>query len=184
MDIEYILSKLPYNTYFDLMNSVQEGKTTIKLMRSDCSQIAGVKHPYFSTLGMYIGFLVTTIIIIWLIIQSSNYWLLLYIPINFIFPHIILFLPKTKYIAWVVLIIDLFFLKLPSVFMLTSIDIIALFFFYDIWWNILFRQAIQELKVNQEAFLWSWNRCGINITDSYGNNYNKFSIERENNGNN
>lgn len=180
MDIEYILSKLPYNTYFDLMNSVQEGKTTIKLMRSDCHQIAGVKHPYFATLGMYMGFLVTTIVIIWLIIQSGNFWLLLYIPINFIFPHILIFMPKIKYLAWVVLIFDLFIIRLPNVFMITSIDIIALFFFYNVWWKTIYRQALQELKLNQEAFLWSWNRGGLAIEDSFGNTYSKFNMNDDN----
>ena len=178
-----ILNNLPFNSYGDLFFAIKEGKATIKLLRSDCSQIASIKHPYFATLGLYIGFLVTMIFLVFLSFKINNYWLLLLVPINFILSSIISHIPKLKVVAWGILLLDLFVLRLQNFVLITCLDIICIQFFYDIWWNIVYKQAIVELQDNEEAFLWSWNRCGLSIEDCYGNVYSKFNeiIKNENN---
>lgn len=171
-----IINNLPFNSYDDLFNAIVQGKATVKIMRSDCSQISGIKHPYFSTLGIYIGFLITTIYLIYFSINLNNYWLLLIIPVNLVLSSIIIYIPKLKIIACIILILDLFIFKLSSSIFILCLDIILIQFFYDIWWNIIYRQAIEELINNEEAFLWSWNRCGLSIEDCYGNMYDKLNI--------
>lgn len=179
--MEEILSKLPFNSYLDLFNAIKSKKATIKIKRNDCMQIAGLKHPYFSALGMYAGFLITTIILILLSFKINNFWLLLYVPINFILSFLIVYMRKIKNICWIALIIDLFFIRFPNFILILCLDIIAISFFYDIWWNIIYKQAIKELEYNQEAFLWSWNRLGLAIEDCYGNTYSKFNNNPNNN---
>ena len=176
--MEEILSKLPFNSYRDIFNSIHNRKANIKILRSDCTQIAGLKHPYFSTLGMYIGFIITSIILILLSININNFWLLLYIPLNFILSLFVAYIPKVKSICWGILIVDLFLIKLPNFVLIFCLDYIAVSFFYDIWWNIVYKQAIKELEYNEEVFLWSWNRCGLAIEDCYGNTYSKLNISK------
>lgn len=175
--MEEILNYIPFNSYLDIFNAVKNGKATIKLMRSDCSQIASLKHPYFSVLGMYIGFITTLILLIFLSIKLQNFWLLLLIPINFILSTIINYIPILNKIAWIPLIIDMFFVRLPIGIIISSIDIILISFFYNVWWNRLYKYAIIELELNEEAFLWSWNRNGLSIEDSFGNIYYKFKMQ-------
>ena len=177
--MEEILNYIPFNSYLDIFNAVRNGKATIKLMRSDCLQIATLKHPYFSVFGMYIGFITTLIMLIYLSIKLQNFWLLLLIPINFILSTTINYIPILKKIAWITLIIDMFFIRLPIGFIISSIDIILIAFFYNIWWNKLYKYAIIELELNEEAFLWSWNRHGLSIEDSFGNIYYKFKMQEE-----
>lgn len=174
--MEEILSKLPFNSYGDIFNSVRNGKAKIKLLRSDCTQIAGLKHPYFSTLGIYIGFIIISIILILLSININDYWLLLYIPLNFILSLFVSYIPKVKSICWGILIVDLFLIKVSNFVLIFCLNYIAISFFYDIWWNIVYRQAIKELQYNEEIFLWSWNRYGLAIEDCYGNTYSKLNI--------
>lgn len=174
--MEEIFSILPFNTYKDLFNAINNKKATIKLMRSDCVQIAGIKHPYFSSFGMYIGCLITLIINIYLSIILSNYWLLLLIIPTIILNLFIIFVPKLKYIAWIIFLFDLFIVRLPNFITFTCINIILVFFFYNIWWNKTYKYAIKELEFNEEAFIWTWNRCGIGIEDSFGNTYSKLNM--------
>lgn len=179
MNIDEILSKLPFNTYSDLFNAIINGKATLKIMRSDCSQIASIKHPYCATL-MYVGFLMSTILIIFLAFYFKYYGILCFIPVNFFLASLIVFLPILKVIAWIVLLFDLFIVKLPYFIFVESISIIIIAFFYNIWWNKIYKYAIYELQFNKEAFLWSWNRNGLAIEDCYGNTYSKLNINNEN----
>lgn len=121
------------------------------------------------------GFLITIIFLIFFSIKISNYWLLLLIPVNFILSMIIAYIRKLKILAWCVLIIDLFIFKLPVFIFIICLDIICIQVFDNIWWNRIYKQAIIELEHNEEAFLWSWHRCGLSIEDCYGNVYSKFN---------
>lgn len=177
--MEEISEILPFDSYDDMINSLKNGKATLKIMRSDCSQIAGIKHPVFSSLGMYMAFFITLIALIFLSITLRNYWLLILIPINFILNLIIVYIPKIKTISYFLLFASIFITNFPIWILITCLDIICMYFFYNIWWNIIYSQALQELQYNQEAFVWSWNRCGINIEDCYGNNYNKLTINNK-----
>lgn len=177
--MEEILKNLPFNSYNDLINALKNGKATLKIMRSDCSQIASIRHPHFAVLGMYMGFFVTLIALMFLSIKLQNYWLLSLIPINFILNLFIVYIPKIKTISWILLFVDLFIISFPTWILITCLDIICISFFYNIWWNIVYKQTLQELQYNQEAFLWSWNRCGLSIEDFYGNNYNKLTNKQE-----
>lgn len=173
--MDEILNSLPFNTYNDLFNAIQNQKATIKIMRSDCTQIAGIRHPLFSNLGIHIGFAFMLVLLIFLSITFNNYWLLIWIPINFILTYIITYIPLLTKISWTVLLLDLFIIKLPFFIFISSLNIIIISSLYNIWWNKVYKQAITELKYNQEAFLWSWNRCGLAIEDCFGNTYSKLN---------
>ena len=179
--MEEIFNKLPFNSYYDLFNSLKNGKANIKMLRSDCCQIASIRHPYFSILGMYIGFIITMFCLIYLSIKLQNYWLLSLIPINFILSSFIIYVPIIKTISWVMLFVDLFVLEFPIWVLITCLNIIFISFGYNIWWNIVYKQAIQVLQCNEEAFLWSWNKCGLTIEDCYSNYYNKLNISKNDN---
>lgn len=177
-EIDKILSKLPFNKYSDLFNAIINGKATLKIMRSDCYQIANINHPYCNML-MLIGFLISTILIIFLAFYYRYYGILFFIPINFLLTYIICFFPMLKHISWIALLCDLFVFKLPYFIFVESICIIVISFFYNIWWKKTYKYAIYELQFNENAFLWSWNRYGLGIEDCYGNIYNKFNIDNE-----
>src|SRR5574344_1541226 len=133
--MDTILKNTPFNSYSDLFNAVKSGKANIKMLRTDCSEIARIKHPYFSTLGIFIGFLVTLISLIFFAIILNNYWLLLLIPVNFILSFFINYMPKLQYLSLVFLFLALFIFQFPNFVWITFIDIITMNFFYNIWWN-------------------------------------------------
>lgn len=171
--MEEILSNTPFNNYEDLFNAIYSNKATIKINRSDCNNIAGINHPYFSAFGLYIGLLFNVIITIIYCIFINNYWLLLSIPVFFILP---MFAPYIKFLntmAWIFLIIDLMILQLPIWVAVFTANIIISFLFYKFWWNITYKNCIKELEHNKDAFLWCWNRYGLFIEDCFGNIYKK-----------
>ena len=156
LNISKILKNTPYNTYNDLFNAIYNGKATIKILRGDASQIASVKHPY-SVLSLYLGFLTTTLMIIYFSVISSSYWLLLLVPVNLILQNIIAYIPKLKIIAFSMLMIDLFIIKLYNWIAIECLAVLLISFFYNVWWNKTYKYAIKEMSLNKEAFLWSWN---------------------------
>ncbi len=178
-EIVQILNKLPFNSYQDLFNAVKNRKAIFKFNQSTCSQIAQVKHPYFGSIGNLLGFAVTSILLIAYSIYFHFYWSLLLIPINFVLSYLLVLFPSMKKIAWGLLIVDIFFVKINSFFIVLAIDIILLYFFYNFWWNKISKYAILELELNQEAFLWAWNRNGLAIEDNIGNIYYKFKLDNE-----
>lgn len=177
VEINNIFNKLPFNSYEDLFKAIKNNKANFKFNQSTCSQLASVKHPLFGSLGNLLGFVVTTILLVIYSIYFNFYWDLLLIPFNLVLSYLIIFLPKLKTIAWIVLIVDLFFIQLNSFFLIFAIDIILLYFFYNLWWNKICKYSFKELEYNKEAFLWAWNRNGLAIEDNYGNTYFKYKID-------
>lgn len=179
INVSEIINNTPFNSYEDLFNAIYNKKATLKLLRSDCSQIASIKHPY-STLLMYLGFLITTIIIILCSIKFHNYWLFLFIPINFFLQSFIIYVPKLSSLSFIALLIDLFLFKLPNFITIEFLCVFLISIFYHLWWNKIYKYAISELRFNKEAFFWSWQRYGLSIEDSFGNTYDKFKLENKN----
>ena len=180
IEINNIFSKLPFNSYEDLFTAIRNNKANFKFNQSTCSQLASVKHQLFGNLGNLIGFVITTILLIIYSIYFNFYWDLLLIPFNLVLSYLIVYLPKLKKIAWIIIIIDLFLIKLNSFFFILALDIILLYFFYNIWWKKICKYSFEELEYNKEAFLWAWNRNGLAIEDSYGNTYFKYKLDNMN----
>lgn len=175
MDIDDIISKMPYNSYEDLIYSILGNKSTLTISRNDCAQIAGIKHPNFSFIGMFLGSFISTIFFIFFCITIHNYWYLLLVPINFVINMLIGYIPQIKRFISIALLLNFFVLKSPIIY-IVCFDFMAIAFFYSLWWGITITNAVNEMKFNKEAFLWSWNRFNISIEDCYGNIYNKATI--------
>lgn len=173
--MDELFNFLPFNTYTDLFNALANKKANLRINRSDCYKISSLKHPAFTTIGMFIGFAVALLFIIGMSYLFNNYWFLLLIPINFLLTYLVGYLPKLKFIAWIVLFLNIIFLSNTAI-TVCCIDVIMISFFDRLWWNRIYKYAVQEMYYNQEAFMWAWNRYGISIEDCFGNIYNKYNL--------
>lgn len=173
--MEELFNFLPFNSYSDMFNAIGNKKANLRINRSDCYKISSINHPAFTSIGLFIGFIVTLVLLVLTSYFYDNYWLLLLIPVNFILTYLIGYFPKLNALAWLILIINIIFFA-NIITTICCIDIILISFFYKIWWNRIYKNAIKEMYYNQEAFLWAWNRYGISIEDCFGNLYNKYNL--------
>lgn len=178
--IKQIFNNLPYNSYEDFINAAKNNKAKLKYGRSACSQIAGIKHPYFSAFGLYIGFLFTAILLTFICSKINNYWFMLLIPFNFFLSSFIVYMKKTKYLCYILLFIDILIYRLPYWITVLYWNFLIIDWFYDLWWRIICSHTLQELEFNQEAFIWMWETNNIYIEDTIGNIYYKLKIDMEN----
>lgn len=170
-EINKILEQLPFNTYEDIFNAVNNNKASFKFKFSTAFQISNLTKPICTTLGLFVGFLLTSIFTIVLSMYFNYYLLLLLLPINFILACVINNLKLPKKVAWICFIVNLFLIKLPYPIFIESINIILLYFFNAIWWTFISQNAINIMHDNQSVFLYAWYNFGLLIEDIMGNSY-------------
>lgn len=177
--MEDLLFFLPFNSYSDIFNAIKNKKATLRINRSDCYKISSIKHSKFTTIGMFFGFATTLLLLLGYCYLYNNYWVLLLVPINFMLAFLIGYFSKLKTIAWIILFFNILFIE-NTIISICCIDIIVISFFDKIWWNRIYKYAIQEMYNNSEIFLWAWNRYGITIEDCFGNSYSKYNLMNTN----
>lgn len=168
--INEILKVLPYNTYDDLIFDCTSNPTHISFVPSKIIQISNIEHPYFTSFGLWIIFILATIVSILLSVIVSNYFALCFIPI-YLFASISLKKNKIfKFIAVSTLIFNIFF-KIPVFINIFCISYITIIVLQYIWWSFITSFSLKTLRYNQEAFIWLWDCDGVCFIDNLGNRY-------------
>lgn len=177
MEIEKIMQHTPYNSYDDLFGAVYSNKAKIRLSNTACREIASIETPIVANFGMHFGFIASAIMTIVMAICFSNYWLLLLLPFEVIFSFAAYLLHnlkiKTWYIALIIVICDLFFMRLPTFLLVTSLSWIMCSWSVSWWAKKAYITSIKILKRNQDAFIWAYNSNHLLIEDCFGNVYSK-----------
>lgn len=180
-EIDNILRYTPFNTYDDLFGAVYSNKAKLKLSNTACREIARTEKPFFANLGLYLGIIPSAIITIGISLYTSNYFLLLLLLLDLFLPLIIYFFNnlniKTNWLAYVLLICDLFVFKLPIVIPIISVSWLFCSWIIKIWERHIYKASVNILQYDTKAFLWAFNSCNLLIEDSYGNAYSKNTIK-------
>lgn len=178
--IDNILKHTPYNSYDDLFGAVYSNKAKIKLSNNACREIAKIEKPVFSNLGLYLGIIPAAITTIGISLYTSKYLLLLLLILDLFLPLVIYLFSnlniKINWLAYVLLICDLFVFRLPLAFPIISASWVMCSWMVKIWGQITYKTSIKILQYNTDAFLWAFNSHNLLIEDSYGNVYSKTSL--------
>ena len=176
-DLKEILKEINYKKYEDLFSDYENQKVNIGLSNNACRQITQTEKPVFANFGVFIGLIPAIIITIYFAITSSNYLLLLWILLELILPHLCYMLDnfkiKTRYFAYILLIIDFFVTKLPTSITIIYLSVICCSLGVQIWKNSLFKSSIRIMKENSDAFVWAYNSHNLFIKDINGNFFTK-----------
>ena len=176
--IDRILKHTPYNSYDDLFRAVFNGKATIRLSNSACRQIGETEKPILANFGLHFGFIPSAILTIGFSIYSANYWLLLLLLLELVFPFAIYLLNgfkiKTWPIALIVLIVDLFILKMPLGVFIATLSWLICSWVISWWQKKIYVLSVKILQYKEDAFEWAYNSHNLFIEDCYGNVYDKF----------
>ena len=176
-DLKNILKEINYKKYEDLFKDYAEQKVTIGLSNNACRLITQTEKPVFAVFGVFIGIIPSIIITIYFAITSSKYLLLLLILLELILPFqcytLDNFKIKTRYIAYILLIIDFFITKLPNPITIIYLSIICCSLGIEIWKDSLFNSSIKIMKERSDAFVWAYNSHNLYIEDNKGNHYTK-----------
>lgn len=175
--IDRILKHTPYNSYDDLFGAVFNGKATIRLSNSACRQIAETEKPILANLGLHFGFIPSAILTIGFSIYSANYWLLLLLLLELAFPFVIYLLNGFKIKAWpialVVLVVDLFIVKMPLGVLIAVLCWLICSWVIAWWQEKIYVLSVKLLRFKKDAFEWAYNSHNLFIEDCYGNRYDK-----------
>lgn len=181
-DTKKILKDTPYNTYEDLFSAVYNNKARIHLSNLACREISRTEKPIFSAWGLYLGIIPSSIITILLSIGYQNYYLLLLLLLEFIFPITIYFLKNLMIkIGWFTLaffLFDLLILKVP--FPITTTCWLICYWIAKKWGQSIYKTSIRILRDDESLFVWAFESHNLQIEDLYGNIYSK-SNQREDN---
>lgn len=176
-NIEKILQYIPFNTYDDLFSAIFNNKASIKLSNNACRQIVATEKPVLANFGIYYGIIPSAILTIALSMYFFKISLLLLIVLEIIFPIAIYFLNNLKIKTWpfaiVVVVIDLFFVELPSFVLVLSLSWLVCSWVINWWQKKVYILSVKILKYNKDAFEWAYNSCNLLIEDCYGNIYDK-----------
>ena len=176
--IKKILQHTPYNTYDDLFTAVSNGKATIRLSNSACRQIAETEKPILANFGLHFGVIPSALLTIGFSVYSSNYWLLLLLLLELVFPFAIYLLNgfkiKTWPIALVILAVDLFVVKMPLGVLVATLSWLICSWIITWWQNKIYVLSVKILQFKKDAFEWAYNSHNLFIEDCYGNRYDKF----------
>ena len=176
-DTEKILKYTPYNTYSDLFGAVFSNKATIRLSNSACRQIAEIEKPIFANFGLHLGIIPSVIMTIIFAVCASNYWLLLLLLLELVFPlgcYLFNNLKiKTWIIAAIIVVCDLFIFELPNFLLITALSWIICSLIVRWWSKKIYIMSVKILRYNEDAFVWAFNSHNLFIEDCYGNIYNK-----------
>lgn len=182
--IEKILKDTPFNSYEDLINSISINKASLAISNSACRQISSIKKPLYSNLGIFLGFFPSLAITIWFAIISKNFLVLFLILLEFILPHFIYICFtlnfKIHYISYISFLIDIFFIKLPNIWILLMLTILFSAWGITFWQKSLYKMSINILKTNKQAFIWAYTSYNLIIYDCYGNSYSPLNSSQNN----
>lgn len=171
LETEMILKNTRFNSYEELFYEVYCNKTVIKLTTKACLKISSNMDPVISNMGSHFGFIPSAILIIGYAIYSTNYLLLLLLPIAFIFPYIIFILKKfnarKSSIVGCVLYctLALFFFCRPISFILLSSWIFS-YWSVNWWQKKTYKMSIKLLQHYETLFVWAYNSCNLLIDDN------------------
>lgn len=177
IETKNILHSTPFNTYDDLFSAVFNNKASIHLSNSACRQIVETQKPILANFGLHIGIIPSAIITIAFSVCSTNYYLLLLILLECVFPYAIYFLNnykiKTWYIAALVVLVNLLFVELPLFIFVASLCWLICLWTVSWWQKTIYIRSIKILQYNEDAFAWAFNSHNLLFKDCYGNIYSK-----------
>jgi len=176
-ETEKILQSTPFNTYSDLFSAVFNNKASIRLSNGACRQIAEIQKPILANFGVHFGFIPSAVITVAFAIASTNYYLLLLLFLELVFPFAIYFLNnlkiKTGFIAVVLVLCDLFFFELPLFILIAALSWMISSWLVNWWVKKIYTLSVRILQYNEDAFEWAYNSHNLFIEDCYGNIYSK-----------
>ncbi len=174
-DTKKILEDTPYNTYEDLFNAVYNNKARIHLSNLACREISRTEKPVFSAWGLYLGIIPSFIITILLSIGYQNYYLLLLLLLELIFPIAIYFLKnlmiKIRWFTLAFCLFDLLILTVP--FPITTLCWLICYWIAKKWGQNIYKTSIKILREDESLFVWAFDSHNLQIEDFYGNIYSK-----------
>lgn len=172
-----ILCNTPYNSYQDLFGAVFSGKANIRLSNGACRRIAATKKPFLANLGLHFGVIPSAVLTIGISVYTSNYLLLLLLLLELVFPFVVYLLNnfrlKTWPIAAVVVVLDLFVIKMPVWVLITTLSWLFCSWTVSWWQKKVYILSVKYLQYDEDAFEWAFNSHNLFIEDCYGNVYNK-----------
>jgi hypothetical protein len=175
-DMEEILEKTPFKNYENLFNAIHSEKATLGITRIDSANISMVNHPKIMSIGMYVGLMISIVIIVFYCICFNNYFFLSSIPLLILIAFFSSNFNKIEIIAWFLLILSII-LSLPLWLAFLSFSITQIYSYNKWWLKKVYKYAVIELSQNEDLFLSVWNKGGIFIEDCFGNRYDKYTLE-------
>lgn len=176
-EVDQIIEGTPFNTYDDLFYAVFNSKAKIHLSNGACRQIAQIEKPIFANLGMYLGLLPSIFLTVFCSAHLENYYLLLLLLLELVFPISIYALNGFKIKTWpitlILVLIDFFVVKMPAFIWIIVLSWMFCSTAISIWQRKIYTTSVKILRYNKDAFKWAYNSYNLLIEDHYGNTYSK-----------
>ena len=174
MYMNEFLKQYNINSYEQLWEKVKSKKMDVRLDVVGAMKVSSLTKPFISSWGYYIGFIITSALLIFYSIQNLEYEYLILIILNLILAPTIRFFSKIYPIALIVEILGIF-VKIPTIIMVICFDFILMYIVYCWWEKLVVKNAMLIIEKDREFFVTLWNGIRLFLIDENKIMHNSYS---------